>query len=307
MKVFVTGGTGLIGSRLIKRLLERQDSVVLLTRSAETARARFGDTCQIVEGDPLKRGDWMDAVPDCDAVVNLAGESLFRKRWNPKFLVRITESRLKTTEHIVHALIRKPERPAGGHKVFVNASAVGYYGALGDEEVVEDHVHGHDKLAELCVDWEKTALSAEPLGVRVVTTRTGVVLDRDGGALRQMLTPFKLFVGGPIGSGKQWMSWIHHADMTGLLLFALDNAQVSGPMNATAPNPVTNKEFARALGRALHRPSFLPTPKFALRLALGKVAKVITTGQRVIPKKALSLGYQFQFPTLDAALADLFK
>jgi uncharacterized protein (TIGR01777 family) len=306
MKVFVTGGTGLIGSRLIERLLARQDSVVLLTRSADSLQTHFGDRCQVVEGDPAKRGDWMDAVPDCDAVVNLAGESLFRKRWKPKSLLRISESRIKTTEHIVHALIRKPERPAGGYKVLVSASAIGYYGALGDEEVDEDHPPAHDRLAQLCVDWEKTALSAEPLGVRVVTPRIGVVLDREGGALRQMLTPFKLFIGGPIGSGKQWMSWIHHADMTGLILFALDNAQAGGPMNATAPNPVTNKQFARALGRALHRPSFLPTPKFALRIALGKVAKVITTGQRIIPKKALSLGYQFQFSNLDAALADLF-
>jgi uncharacterized protein len=307
MKVFVTGGTGFIGTHLIRRLQLRQDSVVLLTRSAAAAREKFGGACQIVEGDPVKRGDWMDAVPDCDAVINLAGESLFSKRWNAKVLVRLNESRIKTTEHIVHALIRKPERPSGGHKVLVNASAVGYYGALGDEEVDEDHPNGHDKLALLCIDWEKTALSAEPLGVRVVPLRIGVVLDKTGGALRQMLTPFKLFVGGPIGSGNQWMSWIHHQDMVGLLLLALDNPDATGPLNATAPSPVTNKQFAKALGRAIHRPSFVPTPKFALRLALGKVAKVITTGQRVIPKAALALGYRFQFPTLDAALSDIFQ
>jgi uncharacterized protein (TIGR01777 family) len=307
MKIFLTGGTGLIGGHLIDRLRERGDNIVLLTRRAETARARFGDTCQIVEGDSLKPGDWQEAVADCDAVINLAGESIFGRRWNDEFKAILRDSRVKTTDHVVDAIGRRPEAPSGGRKVLVNASAIGYYGSLGDEEVAEEHPPGDDTLGRLCVDWEKAAQRAEPLGVRVVRMRIGVVLDRAGGALKQMVTPFKLFAGGPVGSGRQWMSWIHHADLAALFMFALDNASATGAMNGTAPEPVTNKQFSKALGRALHRPSFLPTPKFALRVMLGGVAEVITAGQRVLPKKALALGYQFRFPAIEAAFADIVK
>ena len=307
MKVFVTGGTGLIGSHLVKHLCERNDDVVLLTRRAETARARFGPGCQIVEGDPMQRGDWMDAAADCDAVVNLAGESIFGRRWNNGFKQLLHDSRVKTTEHVVEAMQRRPQSPSGGRKALINASAIGYYGPLADEEVTEGHPAGDDTLARVCVAWEKAAQAAEPLGIRVVRVRIGVVLDRDGGALQQMAKPFKLFTGGPVGSGKQWLSWIHQADLVGLILLALDNSQAAGAMNGTAPNPLTNKQFAKALGHALHRPSFLLTPKFALRMALGGVAEVVTTGQRVLPKQALALGYQFRFPTIDAAFADIFQ
>jgi uncharacterized protein (TIGR01777 family) len=188
----------------------------------------------------------------------------------------------------------------------VNASAIGYYGPHGDEELTEDSAPGSDFLAQLCVDWEKAARAAEPAGVRLAIVRVGVVLDLAGGALAKLLPPFKMFVGGPVGSGKQWMSWTHHEDMTGLFLFALDNAQAQGPFNGTAPNPVTNRDFSRALGRALHRPSFLRTPGFALRMLLGEVADAVTTGQRVVPKHALALGYNFKYPTVDTALAQLF-
>jgi uncharacterized protein (TIGR01777 family) len=307
MRVFITGGTGLIGTHLIKRLRERKDSIVLLTRRAQAARERFGSDCEIVEGDPMQRGNWLDAVADCDAVINLAGESIFSRRWNEEFKALLRDSRTKTTENVVHALIRKPQAPAGGHKVLVNASAIGYYGPLGDEEGTEDHGPGQDTLARVCVEWEKTALSAEPLGVHVAIVRIGVVLDKTGGALKKMLRPFKMFVGGPVGSGKQWVSWIHHADMVGILLLALDNPQAKGPMNGTAPNPLTNKEFSKAIGRAIHRPSFMPTPAFGIRIALGGVSEIITTGQRVLPRRALELGYRFKFPTIDAAFADIFK
>jgi uncharacterized protein (TIGR01777 family) len=203
----------------------------------------------------------------------------------------------------VQALARKP----GGPRVLVNASAVGYYGPRGDEELTEDSPPGDDFLARLCLAWEKAARQAEPLGVRVAVVRIGVVLDRAGGALRQMLPTFQAGMGGSTGSGKQWVSWVHHADLTAILLLALDNGDVRGPLNAMAPNPVTNADFARALGRALHRPAFLATPAFALRLVFGEVADVALSGQRVLPKRTLALGYGFQFPTLDGALRDLLE
>jgi uncharacterized protein (TIGR01777 family) len=266
MRIFITGGTGLIGTRLIRRLSERQDSVVLLTRRPSQARERLGSACTLVEGDPMQAGTWQDAVRDCDAVVNLAGEGIFNRRWNDDFKTLLRESRVKTTEHVVEALARSPRTAGGNPKTLVNASAIGYYGFHEDEELTEEDAPGTDTLARMTVDWEKAARAAEPLGVRVVRMRIGVVLDKEGGALAKMLTPFKLGAGGPIGSGQQWVSWIHHADMTGLLLLALVNANAMGPINATAPNPVTNKVLGKALGRALHRPSFIPTPGFALKL-----------------------------------------
>jgi uncharacterized protein len=305
MRVFITGGTGLVGTRLIHRLRQRQDAVVVLTRRPEAARQKLDPACDIVAGDPMQAGDWMQAVAPCDAVINLAGENIFAHRWNSKFKELLRDSRVKSTDHVVQALGRNPKTADGRPKVLVNASAIGFYGPHGDEELTEDNPPGDDELARLCVDWEKAARAAEPLGVRVAIVRIGVVLDRAGGALQQMLTPFKLFVGGPVGSGKQYMSWIHHDDLVGILLTALDQPQATGPINGSAPNPVTNKEFSRALGRALHRPSFLPTPRFMLRVMLGQVADVVTTGQRVLPRRALELAYAFKFPNIDAALQDV--
>jgi uncharacterized protein len=304
MRVFLMGGTGLIGSRLVKRLRERQDEVVLLTRHPDVARAKWGNSCTIIEGNPMAAGPCMKSVDDCDAVVNLVGEGIFNRRWNAEFIQTLRDSRVKSTENAVHAMAVKPRTAAGSPKVLVNASAIGFYGPHGDEELTEDSAAGNDLMAEICVAWETAAKGAEALGVRTTRVRTGVVLDSEGGALAQMVRPFKMFVGGPVGlSGSQYVSWIHHEDMTGLLVLALDNSQCHGPLNATSPNPVTNKEFSKALGRALHRPSLMPTPKLMIRAVLGKVATVVTSGQRVLPKKALALGYQFKFPHVDTALA----
>jgi uncharacterized protein (TIGR01777 family) len=305
MQVFVTGGTGLIGTRLINHLVKRGDDVVNLTRRPAAARERLGSGCTIVEGDPMQAGPWMDAVASCDAVINLAGENVFARRWSTAFKELLHASRIQGTRNVAQAIARSPKAADGRPKVLVNASAVGYYGPRGDEELDEDSPAGEDFLAHACVEWEKEARATEASGVRVARVRVGVVLDREGGALAQMLTPFKLGVGGPVGSGKHWMSWIHHADMGGILLMALDNPSASGPINGTAPNPVSNKEFSKVLGRVLHRPAFLPTPRFALRLMLGEVAQLVTTGQRVLPRRALQLGYSFRFPSLDAALADI--
>jgi uncharacterized protein (TIGR01777 family) len=306
MRVFITGGTGLVGTRLVRRLHERGDAVKLLTRRPAGVRDRFTH-CELVEGDPMAAGAWMDAVADCDAVVNLAGENIFGRRWNDDFKRLMMGSRVMTTNNVVEALARKPRTEAGAAKGLVNASAVGYYGPHGDEEIDETAPPGDDCLARICVEWEKSALAAQSAGVRVALVRIGVVLDKEGGALKAMLPPFKFGAGGPVGSGRQWMAWIHHADLAGLILLALDRVDADGPINGTAPAAVTNKEFGKALGRALHRPAFMPTPAFMLRLMLGEVAGVIATGQRVLPRQAQKLGYQFQFPTIDAALADIFQ
>ena len=304
MRIFLMGGTGLVGSRLIRRLLDRNDQIVLLTRRPDVARQKWGEAVQVVVGDPMQAGVWIDAADNCEAVVNLVGEGIFNRRWRARFRQLLYDSRIQSTENSVRALTQSPRTPAGQPKILVNASAIGYYGPRGDEELTENSPAGDDFLARLCVDWERAARGAETQGVRTVILRVGVVLDRAGGALRQMLTPFRFFVGGPVGSGRQYVSWIHYEDLVGLILLALDNPSASGPLNGTAPQPVTNKAFSKALGRALHRPSFLPTPKLAVRVLLGPVATLVTSGQRVLPKRALGLGYVFKFPEIDAAMRD---
>jgi uncharacterized protein (TIGR01777 family) len=246
----------------------------------------------------------MEFAAECDGIVNLAGENLFGHRWNDEFKKSIAESRVKAAENVVQTLGKNSTRSNGAPRVLVNASAIGIYGPHGDEELTENSAPGDDFLAKVCINWEHAARAAESAGARVVLLRIGVVLDKTGGALAQLLTPFKYGGGGPVGSGRQWMSWIYHEDLVGLILLALDNAEASGPLNGTAPNPVTNKEFAQSLGRALHRPAFMPMPGFVLRLMIGEAADVVLTGQRVLPTKALALHYQFKFPQIDAALAD---
>ncbi|MGH7918071.1 MAG: TIGR01777 family oxidoreductase, partial [Candidatus Binataceae bacterium] len=305
MRIFLTGGTGLVGRRLTRRLLERGDQAVILTRRYGHARQLFGPAVQLIEGDPMRPGEWMDAVGDCVAVVHLAGENVFARRWNADFKKLLHDSRILSTQHIVEALRRKPMRADGQPKALVNASAIGFYGPRGDEELTEDSSPGSGFLAKLCLDWEQAARSAESAGVRVAMVRIGVVLDKEGGALAKLLTPFKLGVGGPIGDGRQWMSWIHHADLTGLFLLALDNAGARGALNGTAPNPVTNRDFGKTLGRVLHRPSLVRTPRLALRVMVGEAATLIVTGQRVLPKRSLALGYSFLYPTLEAALGEI--
>ncbi|MGH9675687.1 MAG: TIGR01777 family oxidoreductase [Candidatus Acidiferrum sp.] len=306
MRVFVTGGTGLIGSRLINRLVARKDEVYLLTRKPSPRPEFFGDQVQTIAGDPTQSGPWQAKAGDCDAVVNLAGENLFARRWNEVFKKTLVDSRVQSTNNVVRALSLSPRRSNGTVKVLVNGSAIGIYGPHGDEELTENSRAGSDFLAGLCVDWEKAAKQAESAGVRCTIIRIGIVLDKKGGALAKMLTPFKLGAGGPIGDGKQYMSWIHLDDLCSLILACLDRTDISGPLNGTAPNPVTNREFAKAMGRAIHRPAFMPTPRFALRALLGESADVVATGQRVLPGRAMEMGFRFEYPTVDAALAQIF-
>src|SRR5579871_1613747 len=309
MRIFVAGGTGLVGARLIGRLQERQDEVMLLTRRPVTGREQLGDRGQVVEGNPMQPGPWMDRVRDCDAVVNLVGENIFSRRWSKQFKDLLVQSRVQSTANVVKALARSPQTRDGAAKVLVNASAIGYYGTHSDEALTEASPAGKDFMAQICVAWENEARQAQPHGIRVAVIRIGLVLDKAGGALAKLLTPFRLGAGGPIGwppwSGSQVISWIHHEDLVGIILKALDRPAATGPINGTAPEPVTNREFGKALGRALHRPAFLPTPPLAVRVILGEVAHVLATGQRVLPARAQALGYRFRFPTLDAALADL--
>ena len=302
MRVFIKGGTGLIGSRLAAALAARGDQPVVLSRSRTGAQKKLPSGTEIIEGDPQQPSSWMEAVSGCQAVVNLVGENLSAHRWSENFKAILRDSRLRSTRNVVEAIVRAQERP----QVLVSGSAVGYYGFTGDEELTEDSPGRTDEfLGQLCHDWEEAAKLVEKEGVRLVRIRTAVVLARDGGALPQMLLPFKLFVGGKVGSGGQWVSWIHHADEVGIILFALDRADVRGPLNASAPNPVTNYQLAKAIGHAMGRPSFFPTPAFMLKLAFGEMANLIVKGQRVLPKRALELGYKFQFPDIDSALADV--
>jgi hypothetical protein len=303
MRVFITGGTGLVGNRLLLELRQRDHQPVVLTRRDMTGR----HDAEYVRGDPTQPGTWQEIAASCDAIVNLAGEGIFNRRWNDEFKKLVRDSRVLATRHCVEALSRSPRRSDGSPKVLVNASAIGYYGARDAEPLDESAPPGQGFLSSVCVEWELTARAAEVLGVRVVLARIGVVLDKSGGALGKMLLPFKLGAGGPIASGRQYMSWIHNADVAGLLAFSLENSTVTGPMNLTAPKPVTNKEFGKALGRALSRPAFVWTPGFALRLLLGEGAELVTKGQNVVPKKALELGYTFRFPELDAALKDVLS
>jgi uncharacterized protein (TIGR01777 family) len=296
----VTGASGLIGGPLLPALVARGHDVVGLTRGAAKASS---NGVRWATYDPADAASVAKALAGTDAVVHLAGENLFAKRWREAFLRRVRESRVEATRTLVRAIAGLPRRP----RVLVSASAVGYYGPRPpDETLTEGSPPGDDFLARLCRDWEAEASRAEEHGVRVANARTGIVLAREGGALAQMARPFKLFVGGPIGRGRQVMSWIHVADLVALYVRAVEDARWRGPFNAVAPNPVSNREFAKALGRALHRPSFLPTPVFALRVVLGKVATVVGSGQRVVPAAALAHGFRFRYPDLDGALAEVY-
>jgi uncharacterized protein len=301
MRVFVTGGTGLVGHTLVNELRARSDQPVVLSRNRTSAAAKLGSGVEIVEGNPAVPGSWQDVVGTCDAVINLAGENIFAKRWNGEFKQRIRDSRVHGTRNVVEAM-RKGRAPS----VLVNASAIGFYGPCGDEIVTEESPPGNDFLAQACVEWEDAARSLASTA-RLAIIRIGVVLSPDGGALAKMLTPFKLGVGGPVGNGRQWMGWVHQQDVVGILLHAIDMPNLSSVLNAVAPEPVTNREFSKALGRALGRPSFFPVPVFMLKLRFGQVAEVIATGQRVLPSRTLESGYQFRFATIDRALSNVLS
>lgn len=280
MHIAITGASGFVGKNLIARLEGE------------------GHTAQAVS---LRSKLAPDVFSHCDAVVHLAGEPV-AQRWTAAAKLRIRDSRVDGTRAVVAAMAASERRPA----VLVSASAVGYYGLRGDEVLTETSAPSHDFLGDTCVAWERESLAAEQLGVRVVNPRIGVVLGRNGGALEKMLPPFRMGVGGRIASGKQWMSWIHIDDLVSLILFAIKNPAVRGPMNAVASQPVTNAEFTKELAKTLHRPAIFPVPEFALKLLLGEMSSILIGGQRVVPQAALAAGFEFRYSELGSALAALF-
>lgn len=302
MRVVITGGTGLIGRALARELAAAGHEVVVLTRdtgaggkagtlpAGVAAAAWDGRTADGVAG----------AIEGAGAVVHLAGETI-AERWSDEKKQRIRDSRVLSGQAIAEAFRRAGSRPG----VLLQASAVGYYGPRGDEVVAEDHPPGDDFLAKVCKQWEASTAPVEGLGVRRAVLRTGVVLAREGGALPKMLLPFKLFAGGPVGSGRQWLPWIHLADEVAAIRFLLEHGDARGPFNLTAPEPVTNAELAHAAGRVLKRPSFMPAPRLALRAALGEMATLLLDGQRAVPRRLLELGFAFRYPEIEPALRDL--
>jgi uncharacterized protein (TIGR01777 family) len=315
MRVFITGGSGLIGRHLAGRLIERGDQPVILSRRSDQVRrdpAMRGRT--VVPGDPTTPGRWESELDGCDAVVNLAGHNIFAKRWNAQIKRSVRDSRVYSTENIVAAISRAKNPP----RVLVQASAIGYYGPRDDEPLTEESPPGSDFMAVVCREWEEAAQAAEAMGVRVAKIRIGIVLARGEGALGVMTPIFRWLPGGaaPVGTnrgpftparGQQWMSWIHIDDIIGIHLLALDHPEARGPINGTAPNPVRNADFARALAKVLWRP-YVPfgPPDALLEVVLGEVAQVITKGQRVLPARAQSLGYTFHHSDLPGALRALF-
>lgn len=296
MRALATGATGFIGRALLRRL----ESPVVLTRDPAGAKGALGGAA--VHGwQPDITPAPADALRGVDVVFHLAGESVASGRWTATKKARIRDSRVLGTRNLVTGIERSKERP----RVLVCASAVGFYGSRGDEELDEASAPGTDFLSRVCRDWEAEAAKARALGVRVVLARIGVVLGKGGGALARMLPPFRLGLGGPLGSGRQWFPWIHVEDVVGLLLHAAERGEVDGAMNVVAPEPATNREFTKALAAALRRPAFLPAPAFALRLALGEFAEVLLASQKVRPRAAERTGYRFQHPSVAGALRDL--
>jgi uncharacterized protein len=300
MKIFMTGGTGFVGRVLAKAFLIHGNEVTVLTRRLRIdPPAERGLT--FVQGDPTEKGAWQECVPNHDVIVNLAGTTIFG-RWTKERKHSIRTSRLLTTQNLVEALSRGKNRVS---RLF-STSAVGYYGFRGDEVLDEGSPPGEGFLADLSQEWESAARSAEPLGVAVTLLRFGVVLGREGGALRQMASIFRRYLGAPLGSGKQWFSWIHEEDLAAIYLHLLQSPPIRGPVNCTSPHPVRNEEMTRGLGAALERPVFLPNlPSFLMKIFLGEFSSALLEGQRVVPGRLIESGFRFQFPEIRKALTDL--
>jgi uncharacterized protein (TIGR01777 family) len=310
VRIIVSGGTGFIGRALITTLCERGDDVVVLTRGPRGGRCALGarpaccrgaGKAELVTWSPEKAGEWSRVVDGADAVVHLAGAGVLDEGWSDERKEVLRSSRIRSTELLAEAMARAERKP----RAFVSGSAVGYYGIhAGSQLLTEDSPPGDDFLARLVVDWEKAASAAREAGIRVSHPRTGLVLGRGGGMLAKMLPAFRSYVGGPVGSGAQYMAWIHNADVVRALEYALDT-DLEGPFNLTAPDPVTMDVFARSLGAALGRPALLRVPEIAVKLALGSRAEAVLTGQRAVPKRLVDAGFAFVFPEVDSALADI--
>jgi uncharacterized protein (TIGR01777 family) len=302
MRVLISGGTGLIGLALAEQLIGSGHRVVLTSRNPARVKKVPGG----VKVEAWDAATWEEIVPlidGADAVVQLVGESLAAGRWTTGRKERIRDSRVESSRAVATAIGNAKSQPG----VLIQASAVGYYGPRGDDEIGENAAAGRDFLAGVCRQWEEASAEVEALGVRRPLLRTGVVLSGDGGALPRILLPFRLFAGGPVGSGRQWFPWIHLEDEVGAICFLLEHGLAAGPFNLTAPNPLTNRDFSRAIGKVLRRPSVMPVPGIALRLALGEMADLLLTGQRAVPNKLLEAGYEFHYPEAESALRNILK
>jgi uncharacterized protein (TIGR01777 family) len=296
----MTGGTGFVGTTLTEKLTERGFEVTLLTRSA-AQKGTLPRGATFIEGDPTKKGAWQESVPGHEIIINLAGASIFN-RWNKKYKETIRESRILTTRNLVEALSAQK----GKETLLLSTSAVGYYGFCGDEELHEESAPGDDFLASVTREWEASALTVEEFNARVVICRFGIVLGKRGGALSEMVPLFKKGLGSPLGSGKQWFSWIHEQDLVECYLFLIERKGISGPINCTSPNPVTNKEMTKALGKALGKPTIMPpVPGFVVKLKMGEFGSVLLNGQRVLPGRLMEMGFNFRFPSIREAFEDL--
>ncbi len=299
MKYLITGGTGFVGRHLSNFLLKRGHEVIAVGLRA-TPEIAQQETFRYISADTSQPGDWQDAVNEADAVYNLAGKTIF-KRWTESYKQLIYDSRILTTRNIVDAL------PKNKQITLCSTSAVGYYGNRNDETLTEDSTGGDDFLARVGFDWEGEAFKAEEKGIRVVMARFGIVLGKDGGAMAKMMPAFKSFTGGPLGSGMQWFPWIHMADILSALMFIVENRDIKGPVNFTAPNPIRNRELAKTLGKVLKRPAFLSVPGFMIRLAMGEFGNTLLASQRAVPEKLLKHGFTFRFAELEDAIRDIVK
>lgn len=302
MNVLIFGGTGFIGRNLTKELLSHQYKIYVVSRNRKKTASIFGNSVNIIDWDNTSLFPTTDELKKIDVIVNLAGESIGDRRWTDTVKQEILDSRLRTTRAIINAIHAKTLQP----KLLMNASAVGYYGPRQDEEITEADPPGHDFLAQVCIAWEREAYRAHSGTTRVVMTRFGVVLGNES-ALNRMIKPFHFFVGGPLGSGKQWLSWIHIQDLTRMLRFIIEHPELSGPVNSTAPGPVRMKDAAREIGIVLKSPSWLPVPGFVLKIVLGQMSESILNGQRAFPKKMLDAGFSFNYPTIKSALVNLLS
>ena len=300
MNIFITGGTGFVGSALSKSLLEKGHSVKILTRSHSSKKEHSGKL-SFIEGSSIQKGRWLNQLSDCDVIVNLAGASIF-KRWTSKYKQTLIESRIRTTENLVEGLSAR----RNDNVLLISTSAVGYYGFHGDEELDESVSSGSDFLASLSVQWEAAANEAKNIGARVIINRFGVILGSEGGAIQMMVPLFKYWIGSPLGTGRQYFSWIHITDLINIILFQIENKNLTGAFNCTAPNPATNTELTRTIASVMNKPLFMPhVPGFMMKLIMGEFADVLLKGQRVIPSRLMDSGYKFVFPEIGSALEDI--
>jgi hypothetical protein len=300
-KVIITGASGLIGRQLFKELLNRGDEITIFARDPASAKQQLPGAKDYVKWDYLELDPWQKMVDGKNAIIHLAGANISGKRWTEKYKKEILESRIISTQNLIKAIGNSNNKP----ECFIISSAVGYYGDAGNETLTEASPSGNDFLSKVCTKWELESHKVDELGIRRVNVRTGVVISADGGALKKMLLPFKFFVGGPLGNGKQWFPWLHIDDIIRIYLFALDNPNIQGPLNAVSPGLITMKNFAENIGEVLHRPSIFSVPKIILKIIIGETAEPILASQRVIPEKLLQSGFKFKFENIENALTDL--